>query len=247
MGELITALQRLQEIELELNHLRRQEERKKRQVNIAERQIRQIDEEVAELQAECARQQREVDQLDHDVNTRKMSIAKHREELLRVRTNKDYAAILTAINTEEADKAKIEKLGLEKLAALEAIQEKVKERTDEQATIRTRMEAASRALEEHRAENAEQRTALEQQRDAAAEALPISAVATFSRVAQRHDGEALAEIIRQHPKRHEYACSGCNMQIPLDAVNTVRSQDEIKMCPSCGRILCAPENSATGT
>ena len=247
MGELIRALQRLQEIELELARLRRREERKTRQIRTAERAIRRLDEEVTELRVECIRQQKDLDHLDRDVKSRDASILKHREELLRARTNKDYSAILTAINMEKADSAKIEKLAVEKLGGLESIQEQVNVRTQEQAEVRNRLEAARQDVEEFRVQTADQRTSLQQERDAAADALPPSAMATFTRVAERHDGEALAEIIRLHPKREEYACAGCNMQVPLDSVNTVRLQDEIRLCPSCGRILCLPGSEAAGS
>lgn len=246
MGELIRALQRLQEIELELAHLRRREERKTRQIRTAEREIRRLDEEVTVLRVEYARQQKDLEHLDRDVKHREASILKHREELLRARTNKDYSAVLTAINTEKADSAKVEKLAMEKLGGLESVQGQVSAQSQKQAAVRERLEAARRSLDEFRAKTADQRTSLQQERDAAADALPPTAMATFSRVAERHDGEALAEIIRLHPKREEYACGGCNMQVPLDSVNTVRLQDEIRLCPSCGRILCLPGSQGAG-
>jgi predicted nucleic acid-binding Zn-ribbon protein len=238
MGELIRALQRLQEIELGLARLRRREERKTRQIRTAEREIRRLDDGVSELRVECAQQQRDLEHLDRDVKSREAAILKHREELLRARTNKDYSLILTAINTEKADSAKIEKLALAKLGGLESVQEKVNARSQEQEAVRERLEAAKRSLEEFRDQTADERTSLQQERESAADAVPPSAMATFTRVAERHDGEALAEIIRLHPKREEYACGGCNMQVPLYSVNTVRLQDEIRLCPSCDRILC---------
>jgi len=247
MGGLIDALQRLQEIELRINHLRRQEEKEARQVHSAERQIRRIERERAELQAECARHQKELDRLDGDIKSREAAILKHREELLRVRTNKDYSAILTAINTEKADSTKIERLAMEKLAELERVQAELKDRTEESRAMQKRRDAAKEALEAHREKTAGQWAELQEQREAATNALPPTALHTFTRVAERHNGEALAEITRLHPKREEYACGGCNMQIPLDSVNAVRLQNELRLCTSCGRILCLPTSLATGT
>jgi predicted nucleic acid-binding Zn-ribbon protein len=247
MGELIAALQRLQEIELELGRLRRQEERKAQKIRTAERQVRRIDDELAELRMNCERRRSELDQLDREVKAREASILKHREELLKARTNKDYAAILTAINTEKADSAKIEKAALEKLAEFERVQEEVNAHTQRQESAQQRTAAAQQALEKHREKTADERHELEEQRDAATADLPATILATFTRVASRHDGEALAEIMRLHPKREEYACGGCNMQVPLDCVNAARSMDEIRLCPTCGRILHLPTPAATGT
>lgn len=245
MGRLIGALQRLQEIEIELGRVRRQEERKAQNIRDAERQARKVEDELAKLQAEgeCAR--RELEQLEREVKTREASILRHREELLRARTNKDYAAVLTAINTEKADSAKIERAALEKLGEVERVQQQIDAHLQRQQAILERLAAGRQAMKEYREQTADQRSQLEHQRDLATTALPSSAVAMFTRVATRHDGEALAEITRLHPKREEYACSGCNMQVPLDSVNAARSLDEIRLCPNCGRILHVSAAAAT--
>ena len=107
MGEILDALHSLQEIELQLSDLRRAEERKDRQVRNAQREIRKLDDRIAERRADQVARQAEVDHYDGDVKRREESINSHREALLEARTNKDYAAILTSINTEKADSAKI--------------------------------------------------------------------------------------------------------------------------------------------
>ena len=86
-------------------------------------------------------------------------------------------------------------------------------------------------------ETQEEREELLGRRREGSEGLPPTALATFTRVAEKHDGEGLAEVIRLHPKREEYACGGCNMTVPLDHVNALAARDEIQYCLVCGRIL----------
>jgi len=242
MGNLLEALHRLQTVELELGKLRQEEERKTRQIRSLERQIRRVDDQLAEASQERKSRRAEIDGLELDVKTREESINKHREELLRARTNKDYAAILTAINTEKADSAKIEKLALEKMAELERVQSQVEDHSAEKAKLDERLATVRAGLEEYLQSTAEQRQQLVTQREAAADGVPTTALATFTRVAEKHEGEAMAEVVRLHPNREEYACSGCNMTLTLECVYALRTRDEIQLCSACGRILYPGES-----
>lgn len=240
MGEILDALHRLQEIELQLSDLRRGQERKARQVRNAQGHIRRLDDRITQLQAEEATRQADVDYFDGDVKRREESIDRHRGALLEAKTNKDYAAILTSINTEKADKAKIERLALEKLGELERVQQVAGDCRQERFAAEQRLDACKQALQEYLDSTAEQRQTLEAERDAAARELPASTLATFSRVAEKHNGEALAEVIRLHPRREEYACGGCHMTVTLDGVSALLSRDEVQFCGACGRILYMP-------
>ncbi|MCP4248545.1 MAG: hypothetical protein GY778_15965 [bacterium] len=243
MGRILDALHALQEIETELGRLRRGENDRSRRVRAAERQIRRINEQLSQFESERAAKQREMDRYDTEVNSRDEAIGKHREALLTARTNKDYAAILTSINTEKADSAKVEKLALEKLTEVERIAEQIASCADEKSQFDARLVKAQQAVQEYLDETREEREALLDRRREASEGLPPTALATFTRVAEKHEGEGLAEIIRLHPKRQEYACGGCNMTVPLDNVNALAARDEIQYCQVCGRILYLPSTA----
>jgi predicted nucleic acid-binding Zn-ribbon protein len=245
MGEILDALHRLQEIELQLRDLRRGEERKARQVRGAQRQLRLIEDKTADLKVEQGTRQAEVDNFDGDVSRREESITRHRAGLLEARTNKDYAAILTSINTEKADSAKIEKLALEKLGELERVQTSVDACLQQRDNLCERLESCRGALRDYQDSTADRRSTLGEQRETAAEHVPPGTLLTFTRVAEKHDGEAMAEVLRLHPRREEYACSGCHMAVTLDRVSYLRSRDEVQFCDACERILHLPSNAST--
>ena len=79
--------------------------------------------------------------------------------------------------------------------------------------------------------------ALGRERTEAASAVPSSTLSIFDRVAERHDGEALARVIQPHPKRQEFMCDGCNMSVTLEQFVTLRAGTDIQVCNSCGRVL----------
>ena len=90
---------------------------------------------------------------------------------------------------------------------------------------------------------------LQARRDECAIDVPPTALAIFNRVAEHHDGQALAPVVKLHPKRDEYVCSGCNMKLTLEVINALRSRDEVQECKVCGRILHieTPATQRSGT
>ena len=245
MGDLLNALHHLQSIEIELSTLRQEQERRSKRIRAVQRQIDKLDTKLAALKSDKSARQAEADRLEHDIQARETTILKHREELLHTRTNKDYAAILTAINTEKADTSKVEQAALQTMGQLERVQEDVEACNQEREKQVERLAVAQGALDEYLGSTAEERRRLEQQRDEAAAAVPPTALSTFTRVARKHEGEAMAEVIRLHPKREEYACGGCHMTLTLERVYALRSRDEIQLCDACGRMLYV--GSAEGT
>ena len=109
MGEtLLDALHRLQEIELKLAEIRGKREAKTRVIESRKRKERQAEAKLLASERSLRERQMRLDALSLDVAAREQSIQKHREALNKAKTNKEYAGILAAMNTEKADAAKIE-------------------------------------------------------------------------------------------------------------------------------------------
>lgn len=237
MGSTLEALRRLQEVERQLALLRQEEEKRKRQILIQKRGIRKCTEALSNKRSDILAHQKEVDRIDLDVKTREQVLARHREALNKARTNKEYSTILTTINTEKVDSAKLEARELQLMAETESIRAELARVEEEQATHQERLGEAERTLQEYLERTADQRGTLEQQREEIGADVPASIRGIFDRVAERHDGEALAPVIRMHPKRDEFACGGCNMKVTLENVNALRMHEEIQLCHACGRIM----------
>jgi predicted nucleic acid-binding Zn-ribbon protein len=237
MGATLDALHRLQSIELELIELRRKIRAKHRAVQGAKKRLQHIDENIAAKRAQRQREQGDVDRIELDRRAREEEIARLREALNRAKTNKEYSAVLTQINTDKADNAKLEDRVLAMFAALDQLKASVQELEEERAKESDRLVSLTTAASEFEASVKDDMVALEQRREEAAHALPPSALRTFERAAERHDGEAMAKIAQVDPRREEYVCEGCNMTVTLEVVSALRGRDDIQVCNTCGRIL----------
>lgn len=237
MGGTLNALRHLQEVERKLGDLRRDEETRRRQVRTCKRQLEKCAQELA-AQAESIRHhEAEVRDAELEIDAREQIIQKHRVALNQAKTNREYAAVLTTINTEKADASKLESRAYELMSARDATRAAHEQTAAECARIRKRHAQAEAKLADYVEQTRETCAQLTGERDQVTDTLPPTIVSTFDRAAERLDGEALAHVVKVNPKRDEYVCSGCNMAITLETVNAVCTRDEVVLCNICGRIL----------
>jgi predicted nucleic acid-binding Zn-ribbon protein len=123
------------------------------------------------------------------------------------------------------------------MTSVDGVKAAISQAEQDLVTLKERLADAERQLQEHLHGIRERRSDLEAQREQVADAIPPATLATFARVAERHDGEALAEIVRLHPKRDDYVCAGCHMKVTLEIVSALQSRDEVQSCDACGRLL----------
>jgi len=237
MGATIEALHRLQEIELQIADIRRGIERKVRLCRRQEKRIADIDAKIKAQREQLHTDQMEADRLDLQAKAAEEDINKYRSALNASKTNKEYSAVLTQLNTFKADNSKLEERVLLLLSQIDEKKkeiEQIEQDREKEVTKLSELDAVARQTEEKARDRL---TRLQQERDQAAAAVPPQVLGIFNRVAQKNEGQAMARVVRTHPKRQEYACDGCNMSITIEQVNTILSRDEAVLCNVCGRIL----------
>lgn len=237
MGATLEALQRLQSIEIQLRSSQEQIESKHRAVEAHRRKLATLTRQAADLHDSIRRAQADADKLELDRKTQEAHLSKLREALNRTKTNKEYAAILTQLNTDKADNLKFED---EVLAALGKVDELKKSLADLEAQLtkeQTRAAQLDQAAHETEQRLSGQLSKLEAQRETATDGIPLDALKIFERACERHDGEGMAMVEQTHPKRAEFVCSGCYMSVTLESINSLQSRDAIITCPNCQRVL----------
>ncbi len=237
MGQTLEALHRLQAVELQLAEIRQGRESKQRRVDNHKRHVVQAESQLSEHRALAIQRQIKQDALQLDVTAREQTIDKHRQALNKAKTNKEYAAVLEAMNTEKADNAKLEGEVLQMMEEAQTLQEKIEQLEKDRTEATERMTQAQTVLDDFDKRTRAQRKQLEGERSVCSADVDPSILSSFTRVAERHDGEAMVSVFKLHPKREDYACSGCNMKLTLDLVNTLKTRDEVQICTNCARIL----------
>lgn len=237
MGVKLQALAEFQDLELQIVDIRRQLERKDKQVQAQGKKLEALRAGIASERDEIRKSQAQFDETDVDIKGRSGHVTKLREQLNSVRTNKEYAAILQQINSERADMQRVETKALEMMQGLETRKAALGERQKTEQAEVARLDALMAESEQARQQYSARLNALQQRRDTAAAKLDKDTITHFERLSERYDGEAMAELVRPNPRRDEFICGGCNMSVQADRANSLRTKDEIITCKNCGRIL----------
>jgi hypothetical protein len=209
----------------------------RRSVIIQENQVRTLQNSLEAKQEEIQLTKVQCDRLELELKTKDEEVTKLRAALNNAKTNKEYAALLTQLNTTKADNSKIETQILELMKGIEADEtecEDIRRQMDEQKEkleqTRTEAEASANVFQGEIEE-------IQAEWNRVAKTIPNDALEIFKRVAETYDGQAVAVVEQREGKNGTYACGGCFMNIAAECVNMLMTKDEIIRCPNCTRIL----------
>ncbi len=248
MAKMLDALLHLQTIERQRAAIRSRLRTRKTAVVAQQAKIDQLSATYTSLHERYITRRRDGDRLSLDLKTREEQVSKLRGSLNTAKTNKEYAAVLTQINTLKADNAKMEEEALRVMQDADAVKAQVDEAAAKTEAEKARLADIERTSGEEIARLSEMMAELDAKRAEAAAEVPAAELAMFDRIAESYDGEAMAAIETHGRKQpYEYTCGGCFMSLTAEHVNALRTRDEIRTCDNCGRILYLEpqaENSA---
>jgi uncharacterized protein len=175
-------------------------------------------------QCQKARRQHEADLQDLESKR-----SRYKGQLMEVKTNKEYTAMLHEIEGVERDIRTREDQILEEMerSAALAVEVKTEEEAFKSAEGRTR--EGSGTLDERARSLEEERGRFAQERDAIAATISEDALELFHRVA-RLRGVGVAEA-------KDGMCQVCHVKLRLQMYAELKHNEEIQQCPACNRIL----------
>ena len=237
MGPILNGLIRLQSVENRLRAAKAKLARSRRSVIIQENQVRSLQNALEAKKEELLLTKVQSDRLELELKTRDEEVNKLRAALNTAKSNKEYAAVLTQLNTTRADNAKIENQILDLMKAMETDEaecESIRGQIEEQ---KQQLEQTRKAVDVSAAEHEAEIAGIQKEWDDVAKTIPPEPLKVFNRVAETYDGEAVAQVEGQEDKQGAFSCGGCFMGITAESVNLLMTRDEIIRCPNCTRIL----------
>jgi hypothetical protein len=155
---------------------------------------------------------------------------KYRQDLMRVRNEKEYSSVLREIDVTKKTVSALETQELEKLDLIEQLEKEIEALTPEIEVKRKEFDG----LIQDCASKAD-RLKLElgkwrQQRQGVVSTIPADLLTQYNRLSQLRDGLALAEV-------RDGSCTSCFMTIRPQVYADVRKGESILTCDNCGRIL----------
>ncbi len=226
---------RLQAVDLEIQELRRKTEAFPGKSKALDDQLSSAKAVVTTAKDDIGRNQAKRKQLEAQVADVESKISKYKEQLMSVKTNEEYKAMIKEIEYGQTSIGSVEDEILALMVELETLEEEVKAAQARLAEDEKTVQAERRRLEEF---NAADTTALEAylaERKVLAQGISEDVLSRYERIGKARGGVALS-------KASDEACELCNVRMRPQKFQEVRKNDQIITCDSCARILYDPEN-----
>ena len=244
MGPVLNGLMKLQSVENRLRAEKTKLTRCRRNVIIQENLIRSLQNALEAKKEEVQLTKVQYDRLELELKSQDETIAKLRASLNNAKTNKEYAAVLTQLNTTKADSSKLENQILDLLKVIETDEaecQDIQKQIDEQKQT---LEQTRKDSESLAAKYQADIDAIQAEWDEIAKTISSDPLNIFKRVAETYDGHAVAAVEQSDDKSGTYSCGGCFMGVPAESVNMLMTKDEIIRCPNCTRILVVVDSQS---
>jgi len=170
-----------------------------------------------------------------DIASFETKISKYREQMMSVKTNEEYKAVLKEIEYTQQHIRKIEDDILNLMMEFEGLQSEIK-------AAEVRLKEDQQRVTEERKElekiNQQDVTALEsyiKERRELEKTISDDLLPRYERVRKARGGIAIAAA-------KDYVCELCQVRIRPHLFQEIRKNDQIISCDACQRILYFPEN-----
>lgn len=231
MKEIIKKLHKLNELDIELQTLRKDLERMPRELAEKEEEPKLLKEQIERRKADILKLKMEADSIELEMKAGMEALKRYASQLNVLRTSKEFEAVKRQMeaqrgwNSENEDKA---------LALLSQAEVKQKEADG----LNTKLEDVEKVLAVERervgkdvAELTKKQNDILTRRAELSKDVPGKELAIYDRIVVNR-GQATAKV-------NKGFCSACHMKLPPQVHNMVLLAKELVTCPSCDRILTA--------
>ena len=185
---------------------------------------------VEAVKARIAASQTARREIEKDLAALQARLSKFKNQLMEVKTNKEYQAMQKEMSVAESEISAHETRMLERMEEADGLAAELKAAEAAYKTAQAEIAKEREALERERAEvdAALQRT--REERAALAGETSRDALAVFERVAAGRKGLAMAEA-------RDGLCTVCHVRLRPQIFNQARRNESLIQCDSCSRIL----------
>jgi predicted nucleic acid-binding Zn-ribbon protein len=233
LREKLKVLSELQKVDLEIAALQKS-------ADVYPKQLGELDKELAAARSALEAERNRLLDIDRQKRTLEQNIADEKEKvrkwearLSEQRSTREYAALAREIDiAKKANQTASEELielGKQQVAARDAVRAKEQECAARQDKVGGQIAELKKKMEEMKG----QTQALEGKRQTAASTVDRQLGQRYEQVRKRRMPALVAVVAG--------TCQGCNMNVPPQLYNTLRSTLGTDICPSCHRIIYAAE------
>jgi len=190
---------------------------------------------VANAKLELDQHKRDRAGLEKTVSEIQGRLSRFKEQLMSVKTNKEYHAMQTEITTAEQDLQGLEDKLLERMLEADDLSDEVKKTQDLLTLEQSSANDEREEIEREQAILEQELGSFETDRIGVIDQLTPTSRSLFETLTRGRNGVAVAEVQSGH-------CTCCQVRLRPQLVNDIRSNEKLFQCESCQRILYFSEH-----
>ena len=228
--EIIELLLKVQGIDQVMNELKTEHDTIPEQLEKLDQSEKKLKKDVEEKQEELKEIKLSIREAEGKTVLLDETEKKYKQQLMTVKTNREYSALLTEIESVKREKEELDENAIKSMELIESIQAEIQ-------GIKSELEEFQNQSKEKRAEltnkinDLKDRMAVEKQkRDNLAIRIDKSTIKLYERIMRSRKNLAVVTL-------RNGSCGGCFAEVPLQRVADIRKGDRLLTCDNCGRIL----------
>ena len=196
----------------------------------AKQRLKSVIESVNSAESEIKGNEVEISKIELDIDTRKDSITKLKNQQLETKKNEEFAAMEHSITNYQDEITQLEDSQLELMEKGEELNNSLEEANDIHAKEQKVVDAELAIIKERKIQFSKKIEELKSDREKIASNIDNDLLDQYNRIFKRKKGVAVSELVND-------ICSGCHMKVTPTTAGMVRAEKVVSTCDQCGRIL----------
>ena len=229
--EQITALVRLQRIEIEIRGI-------KAKLSTVDHRIEMLDNQLLDFKQTLEDQESLIHELNQKYRTYESDVKMHLDRIRKseaklsvVKTNKEYQSSLKEIDDLKDMSSKKEDDMIEFLDGIEEAENVLKAKMAEFSKLEVQIKTEKEIIQKDAQEGRQRLGNLGADRETVSGGIDAKMLATFNRIKANQTNKIGIVAVK------DAVCQGCHMNIPPQMYNELQRGDSLKRCPICERII----------
>ena len=228
-------LLKIQDLDLELKKIQAEHDSIPAHMEEIEKDYSQLSAEIEERESKLTGLKVAIREAESKIALLDETSKRYKQQLLSVKTNREYSALLTEIEGVRREKEELEESIIQNMEKIDAISAEIEEKKGALVELGKERQDKKEGLNLKLAELGQEISLCKRKREELAGEVNRPILKLYERIMSSRANRAVVAI-------RSGSCSGCFDHVPIQKVADIRKEDQIYTCDSCGRILYYDES-----
>ena len=235
--EVMEVLLKLQELDLDLNKIQAEHDSIPAQMGEIEADYNELNADIEEQESELKLLKVTIREAESKIAVLDETSKKYKQQLLTVKTNREYSALLTEIEAVKREKEELEESIIQNMEKNEALSAGIKEKSSRLEELGKQRLSKKGELDLRLKKLGKEVSIRKREREKLTGEVNRPTLKLYERIMNSRVYRAVVPV-------RSGCCGGCFAHVPLQKVADIRKGGQIYTCDSCGRIVYYDEDQS---